>query len=125
MSKIERNEYLRSLLSKPLAELQLLEDNQELILSFSNGICLLMKENGGAHPLLKAIKDYKINRETDPFNDHSGGMLEYGRAKTTIFFKISHQQKTGHIDIGQYTEINAMRQRDKYVWFSLKAIADF
>lgn len=123
MSK-DRNDYLRSQLSKSLDELQQLEDNQKLVLSFSPGICQLMKENGGAHLLLKSIKDYKINRETDPFNDHSGGMLEYGRAKTTIFFKISHQSAC--IDIGLYSETGQMRrQRNNYEWFALEAVIDF
>jgi hypothetical protein len=122
--KKERNNYLRSLLTKSLDDLQLLEDNRELLLSFSHGICQLMQKTGGALPLLTAVQNYKIKRETDPFNDHSGGMFTYGNA--TIFFKISHQQNTAYIDIGLYNEIKIMRrQRDKYVWFSLKAIADF
>jgi hypothetical protein len=120
--KKERNNHLRSLLSKPLNELQLLEDNQELILSFSHGICQLMQKTCGATPILTAITEYKINRETDPFCDHSAGMFTYCSA--TIFFKIHHQSAC--IDIGLYSEINAMRaKRDKYVWFSLKSIADF
>jgi len=125
-SNVERNNHARSLLSKPLNELQSLEDKNELILSFSPGICQLMKENGGAHPLFKSIKDYKINRETDPFNDHSGGMLEYGRAKTTIFFKISHHQNTANIDFGLSSEVNIMRiQRHNYQWYALEAVTDF
>lgn len=121
MSK-DRNDHLRSQLSKSLTELQRLEDNQELILSFSDGICQLMKNNGGAHPLLTAVSTNKINRETDPFCNHSASMFTYCNA--TIFFKIHHQSAC--IDIGLYSEINAMRaKRDKYVWFSLKAIADF
>lgn len=122
--KKERNNHLRSLLSKPLNELQLLEDNQELILSFSHGICQLMQKTGGAVPLLTAVQNYKIKRETDPFNDHSGGMLTY--TDTSIFFKISHHQKTAHIDIGLYNEIDQMRrQRNNYQWFSLSAVVDF
>ena len=121
------NDYLRSQLSKSLDELQQLEDKGELILSFSNGICMLMKRNGGAHPLLEKITGHKINREFDPFADGSGGMLDYGSSKTKIFFKITHQQNTAYIDFGLYSEINVMRRqrRDKYIWFSLKAIADF
>jgi len=123
MSKA-RNEYLRSQLSMPLNELQQLEDNQELILSFSHGICLLMKETGGAVPLLTAVQNYKINRETDPFCDHSGGMLSY--CNSTIFFKISHHQNTTHIDIGLYSEIDAMRrQRNEFQWYALEAVTDF
>lgn len=124
MSNVERNDYLRSLLSKPLNKLQLLEDNRELLLSFSHGICLLIQKNGGAYSLLKAITEYKINRETDPFCDHSGGMFTYCNA--TIFFKISHHQKTAHIDIGLYREINQMRrQRNDYQWYALEAVTNF
>ncbi|PAJ75726.1 hypothetical protein CJF42_03590 [Pseudoalteromonas sp. NBT06-2] len=124
MSNVERNDNLRSQLSKSLDELQQLEDKQDLILSFSNGICLLMKENGGAHPLLSAVSTYKINRETDPFCNHSAGMFTYCQA--TMFFKISHHQNTAHIDIGLYSETGQMRQqRNNYQWYALKAVIDF
>ena len=116
------NDHLRSLLSKPLDELQLLEDNSELILSFSQGICQLIQKNGGALPLLQEISTYKINRESDPFCNHASGLFDYFNA--TTFFKISHQQNTGYIDIGLYSEINAMRQRN-YEWFALSAVIDF
>jgi len=120
MSK-DRNDYFRSQLSKPLGELQLLEDKQELELSFSYGICLLMKKNGGAHLLLTAVAKYQIQRETDPFCDNSGGMLEY--CNQTIFFKITTQQQTVSIDFGLYTEINAMRrERHNYQWYALMAV---
>lgn len=118
--KKDRNDHLRSLLSKSLDELQRLEDNQELILSFSDGICLLMKKTSSVQ-LLKAITEYKIKRETDPFCKHSAGMFDYCNA--TIFFKISHHQNTAHMDIGLYSEINTMRlQRNNYEWFALSAV---
>jgi len=123
MSK-DKNDHLRFQLSKSLDELQLLEDNNELILSFSDGICQLMQNNGGAHPLLQEISECKINRETDPFTDHSGCMLIY--CSTKIFFKITHHQKTAHIDIGLYNEIDAMRrQRNDYQWYALEAVTNF
>jgi len=115
------NDHARSLLSKPLVELQELEDKGELILSFSHGICLLMQNNGGAELLLKAVTKYKINRETDPFLDHSSGMFTY--CKKTIFFRIAHQQDTANIDFGLQTEINEIRrERHNYQWYALEAI---
>jgi len=122
MSNVERNDHLRSLLSKPLAELQQLEDNNELILSFSNGICQLMKKTGGAGPLLKAVHDHNITRDHDPFCNNSAGMLTY--CQVTIFFKIPHQ--SARIDIGLYSETGQMRrQRNNYEWFALEAVIDF
>ena len=122
MSK-DRNDYLRSQLSKSFAELQRLEDNNELILSFSDGICQLMKKTS-AHQLLKSITEYEIKREIDPFHDHSGGMFTY--AGFSIFFRILHQLKIAYLDIALYSEIEQIRrQRSKFTWFSLKAIADF
>lgn len=122
MSK-DRNNYLRSLLTKPLTELQQLEDKNELILSFSDGICQLMQKTGGAVPLLKAVQNHNITRETDPFNDHSAGMFTY--CQTTIFFKISHHQNTAHIDVGLYSETGQMRQQRNYQWYALEAVIDF
>ncbi len=124
MSNIERNNHARSLLSKSLDELQKLEDNNELVLSFSPGICSLMQNTGGAVPLLTAITEYKINRETDPFCDHSGGMFDYCNA--TIFFKISHPQNTANIDFGLSSEVNIMRiQRHNFQYYALEAVTDF
>ena len=121
MSK-DRNDHARSLLSKSLDELQILEDKGELILSFSHGICLLMQKTS-ATQLLTAVTKNKINRETDPFNDHSGSMFTY--TGTSIFFKISHHQNTANIEIGLYSEIALMRlQRSSYEWFALSAITD-
>tara|TARA_R110001583_G_scaffold194100_1_gene364292 strand:- start:30445 stop:30813 length:369 start_codon:yes stop_codon:yes gene_type:complete len=115
------NDYLRTLLANPLKELLELENNNELILSFSNGICQLIKENGSATQLLKAVSLYEIKRETDPFCDNSGGMLTY--CQDLIFFKIS---KNNRIDIGLYDEISDMRiLRNEYQWFALNAVKDF
>jgi hypothetical protein len=112
------NDYLRSLLIKNLNELKQLEDNKELILSFTSGICNLVNENGSVVQLLKSIYAHKIKREHDPFCDHSGGMLDY--YQETIFFRISHKNR---IDIGLYSEIEDMRVlRNDYEWFSLQAI---
>ncbi|WP_350431380.1 hypothetical protein ABIS04_13370 [Shewanella sp. H8] len=115
------NDYLRSLLIKHLNELKQLEDNKELILSFSIGICNLVNENGSVVQLLKSIYMHQIKREHDPFCDHRGGMLDY--YQETIFFRISHKTR---IDIGLYSEIEDMRiLRNDYQWFSLQAIINF
>lgn len=121
MSNATNNDYLRSLLTQPLKALQQLEDNNKLILSFSHGICQLMQKNSGAVPLLKAVHDYKIKREADPYCDNSGGMLTY--CQQTMFFKISNKNR---IDIGLYSEIPDMRrQRNNYEWFALQAVIAF
>jgi hypothetical protein len=120
MSNASNNDYLRTLLANPLKELLELENNNELILSFSHGICQLIKNNGSTTQLLKSISLYEIKRETDPFCDHSGGMLEY--CQQLIFFKISNKNR---IDIGLYSEISDMRiLRDEYEWFALQAVID-
>ena len=112
------NDYIRSLLTQPLKALQQLEDNQELILSFSHGICQLIKNNGSTVQLLKTVSLYEIKRETDPYADHSGGLLTY--CNESIFFRISRKNR---IDIGLYSEIPDMRrQRNKYEWFALQAV---
>jgi hypothetical protein len=72
MFDVSYNDYFRSLLIKTLNELQQLEGNKELVLSFSHGICQLMQKAGGAVPLLSAAKKCKITREIDPFSFHSG-----------------------------------------------------
>lgn len=121
MSNASNNDYLRSLLGNPIKELLELEDKNELILSFSPGICQLIKNNGSAVQLLKTVSLYEIKRETDPYADHSGGMLEY--CQQTIFFRISNKNR---IDIGLYSEISDMRiLRNEYQWFALNAVKDF
>lgn len=112
------NDYLRSLLTNPVKELLQLEDKNELILSFSPGICQLMQKTGGAVPLLKSVHDYKIKRESDPYCDHSGGLLRY--CEESIFFRISRKNR---IDIGLYSEIPDMRRlRNDYEWFALQTV---
>jgi hypothetical protein len=121
MSNASNNDYLRTLLANPIKELLELEDKNQLILSFSHGICQLIKENGSATQLLKSISLYEIKRETDPFCDHSGGMLTY--CQELVFFKISRKNR---IDIGLYSEISDMRiLREEYEWFALNAVKDF
>tara|TARA_R110000868_G_scaffold228587_2_gene481536 strand:+ start:666 stop:1034 length:369 start_codon:yes stop_codon:yes gene_type:complete len=115
------NDYLRTLLANPLKELLELENKNELILSFSPGICHLIKENGSTIQLLKTVSLYEIKRETDPYADHSGGLLTY--CNESIFFRISNKNR---IDIGLYDEISDMRiLRNEYQWFALTAVKDF
>jgi len=121
---IDKNDYVRSLLDNQLNELIELEKVGELELSFSPGTYELMLKNGGAAPLLLAVKSYKIERATDPFFNHSGGMLTY--CNTRIFFKISHRGKTALVDIGTYPEIASMRAlRQNFQWYAVEAVIAF